>query len=263
MTLTDSELQLKARFEDQRGVWQPAHGSVVKLDPDYFEAYLQLRAVPINRHALEPKVQELILLAVAASCTHLWQPGIHAHTATALRNGASRDEVLEVLELSSVLGIHAMSVGVPLLKDVLQEEGKTDDSNPSSSSGELDEHRAQLKESFQSQRGYWSVSWDNLLSLDPDFFEAYTRYSSVPFQQGKSKLEPKIKELVYCAIDCATTHLYAPGLKTHIRNAVRLGASKEEILEVFELASLMGAHTVLEGAPVLMESLARGLEKSG
>lgn len=39
------------------------------------------------------------------------------------------------------------------------------------------------------------------------------------------------------AIDCAMAHLNVPGLKLHIRNAVRLGASRE-VMEVFELASL-------------------------
>jgi alkylhydroperoxidase/carboxymuconolactone decarboxylase family protein YurZ len=51
---------------------------------------------------------------------------------------------------------------------------------------------------------------------------------------------PKVKEFVYIAIDCATTHLYVLGLKLRIRNAERLGATPEEVMEVFELASLMG-----------------------
>jgi alkylhydroperoxidase/carboxymuconolactone decarboxylase family protein YurZ len=54
-------------------------------------------------------------------------------------------------------------------------------------------------------------------------------------------LSLKAKELVYIAIDCATTQLYVPGLKLHIRNAVKLGAAPEEVMEVFEPASLMGS----------------------
>ena len=73
----------------------------------------------------------------------------------------------------------------------------------------------------------------------------------MPFQEGKSFLEPKVKELVDCAIECVTTHLFAPGLKIHIRNALEKGASREEVMEVFELASLMGAQTVLAGVEVL------------
>ncbi len=74
-----------------------------------------------------------------------------------------------------------------------------------------------------------------------------------------------MKEFVYCAIDCATTHLYVPGLKLHIRNAIRYGATAEEVMEVFELASLMGVHTMMAGADVLVEEMgkAAGTEASG
>jgi hypothetical protein len=46
---------------------------------------------------------------------------------------------------------------------------------------------------------------------------------------------------VYIAIDCATTQLYVPGLKLHIRNAVKLDATPEEVMEGFDLPSLMGS----------------------
>ena len=86
----------------------------------------------------------------------------------------------------------------------------------------------------------------------------HLKFSAVPFRHRGSEgedegeepagrasgtrtgLSPKVKEFVYIAIDCATTHLYVPDLKLHIRNAVRLGATPEEAMEVFELASLMG-----------------------
>ena len=59
----------------------------------------------------------------------------------------------------------------------------------------------------------------------------------------------------YTAIDAATTHLYEPGLRTHIRNALRYGATKEEIMEVLELVSVLGIHSCTLGVPVLLEEL--------
>jgi hypothetical protein len=67
--------------------------------------------------------QELLLLAIDASVTHLFQQGMRAHTVTALNAGPAPGEVMEVLELTSVLGVHAIDVGVPLLTKVLVEEG--------------------------------------------------------------------------------------------------------------------------------------------
>ena len=125
-------------------------------------------------------------------------------------------------------------------------------------SEELSERQKQLKEKFIKERGYWSEGiWDQVLRLDPDFFEAYLNFSSVPWKTGV--LPPKIKELIYVAIDASTTHLYEPGLRQHIANALKYGATKEEIMEVFELVSVLGIHTCTMGVPILAEEL----EKTG
>jgi hypothetical protein len=47
---------------------------------------------------------------------------MRAHTVTELDPGGTPGEVMEVLELKSVLGVHAIDVGVPLLTEVLVEE---------------------------------------------------------------------------------------------------------------------------------------------
>jgi alkylhydroperoxidase/carboxymuconolactone decarboxylase family protein YurZ len=75
-------------------------------------------------------------------------------------------------------------------------------------------------------------------------------------------LPPKIKELIYIAIDASTTHLYAPGLRQHIRNALKYGATVEEIMEVFELVSVLGIHTCTMGVPILMEEVRKMKEGS-
>jgi alkylhydroperoxidase/carboxymuconolactone decarboxylase family protein YurZ len=47
------------------------------------------------------------------------------------------------------------------------------------------------------------------------------------------------------------THMYTPGLKLHMQNAIRYGATPEELMQVLELASLIGVHTSVVGAEVL------------
>lgn len=119
------------------------------------------------------------------------------------------------------------------------------------SDGQLTEHQSKLREDFINERGYWAPFWSNLLEADPQFFEAYLNFSAVPWRNGY--LEPKVKELIYTAIDASTTHLYEPGLRQHIRNALGYGATKEEIMEVLECTSVLGIHTCTLGVPVLME----------
>ena len=120
---------------------------------------------------------------------------------------------------------------------------------------ELTERQERLKEEFVQRRGYWNGFWDGLLLLDADFFEAYLQFSGVPWKNGT--LEPKIRELIYIAIDASTTHLYEPGLRQHIQNALHHGATKDEIMEVYELTSVLGIHTCTLGVPVLLDELER------
>lgn len=115
------------------------------------------------------------------------------------------------------------------------------------------EHRKALKEKFIAERGYWAEVWDSVLEMDERFFEAYLNFSAVPWRNGV--LEPKIKELIYIAIDASTTHLYEPGIRVHIKNALKYGATKEEIMEVFALTSVLGVHTYTVGVPILVDEL--------
>jgi alkylhydroperoxidase/carboxymuconolactone decarboxylase family protein YurZ len=78
-------------------------------------------------------------------------------------------------------------------------------------------------------------------------------FSSVPWREGV--LEPKVKEFMYCAFDAAATHLYVPGLKLHMRNALRYGATAEEIMEVLEIVSTIGIHGAVLAAPILEAAL--------
>ena len=155
---------------------------------------------------------------------------------------------MEVYQLTSVLGMHTCTLGVPVLKDEFQKAGRANEFNIV-----LSDRQTRLKEQFIGNRGYWSEFWDDVLALAPDYFEAYLNFSSVPWKHGV--LEPKIKEFIYISIDVATTHLYEPGLRIHIKNALKYGATKEEIVEVYQLVSVLGMHTCSMGVPVLIDEL--------
>ena len=101
--------------------------------------------------------------------------------------------------------------------------------------------------------GDWNPTWETLGRSSPAFLEAYLQLRSVPFKQGP--LEPKVKELIMVAINAATTHLYAPGVRRHIRNALACGASGDEILEAIQLTTLLGIHACNLAVPILDEEL--------
>jgi alkylhydroperoxidase/carboxymuconolactone decarboxylase family protein YurZ len=246
--MTSRQQQLRDEFLEARGYWNGSLQALLEADEGFFETYMRLAAVPYRTSHLEPKVKAFVCIAVDGAATHLYEPGLRQHIRNALAAGATREELLEVLELTSTLGIHACNIGVPLLLESLDGSGRGE-------APQLDERRRALKADFEAKRGYWHPFWDGLLDLDPDFFEAYLGFSSHPWTHGV--LEPKVKELVYIAFDCSATHLYVPGLKLHIENALGLGATREELMEVFELASTIGIHTCELGVPILLEELER------
>ncbi|RBQ16154.1 gamma-carboxymuconolactone decarboxylase [Spongiactinospora rosea] len=205
---------------------------------DEFEAaYEALAAVP----ALEPKIRHLVALAVSASVTHLHAPGVREHTGAALAHGATPAEIVETLQLTSVLGVHALTTGVPLLAESLRRRGRY----PAADDPRIDE----LKADFTRRRGYWDAGWDDLLTLDPAYFAAYTRYSAIPWETGP--LPAKVKEFIYIAIDASATHMYADGLRVHIDNALDHGATPTEIMAVLEVAGLIGIRTLDLALPIL------------
>ena len=252
--LTEQQQKIKDEFIEVRGTWGDTWEAILRLDPEFLRTYLEFSAVPWRKNHLDDKIKEFIYIAVDANATHMYLPGVRQHIKAALALGATPQEIMEVLELSATLGIHAMNIGVPILVEVLTEKGLR------TGPAELTEFQEEIKADFTRTRGYWHSFWDEMLELDPELFAAYTEFSSHPWRHGT--LEPKIKEFIYIAFDSEATHLYVKGLKLHIENAVGYGATAQEILEVMEIASVLGIHAVTAGAPILAVELAnhqRGL----
>ena len=247
MALTPEQESIKAEYIRVRGTWSDTWEDMLRLDADFVRAYLNFSAVPWRHGPLEPKVKEFIYIAADAAATHMYGPGVRQHVRAALALGATAAEIMEVLELTATLGIHAANIGVPILLEVVAELGGEGPADGWSARQE------RLKAEFEANRGYWHEFWEGILSLDPDFFEAYVEFSSVPWRTGV--LEPKVKELIYTAFDAAATHLYVPGLRLHMRNALGLGATTAELMEVLEIVSVIGIHGALLGVPILVDEL--------
>lgn len=102
-----------------KGDWNPAWDHFAALDPVWTERFMAMAATPIAKNVLDPKVYEFLAIAVDASCTHMYAPGVRRHIRKALELGATKEEILAVLQCVSVLGIHSCSLGVPILVEEL------------------------------------------------------------------------------------------------------------------------------------------------
>ena len=102
--------------------------------------------------------------------------------------------------------------------------------------------------------GEWNPAWDPFQQLDAEWTERFFAMATRPMLSGV--LDAKTIEFIAIAVDASCTHLYAPGVRRHIRKALDLGATKEEITAVLQLTSVLGIHTMSLGAPLLIEEVA-------
>jgi alkylhydroperoxidase/carboxymuconolactone decarboxylase family protein YurZ len=241
--------ELRHAFQQSMGYWNSVCEQVFEASPEWFEAWLAYLAVPWRTGTLPPKVKELIYITLNASASHLHEPALRLHIANALQLGATAAEIVEVFQIISILGIHSMGLSMPILLEEARASGREIDVT------QLSAQQVKAKAAFEASRGYWPATWDGILALTPRFFDAHERLGSVPREQGV--LGQKVRELIYIALDASTTHLWASGVKTHIRAALQHGATVNEIVEVLELTSMLGTQSVTFGLPILMEEVVK------
>jgi alkylhydroperoxidase/carboxymuconolactone decarboxylase family protein YurZ len=239
-----------ARFVEQGGTWNASLNALVDEAPEFVDAWLDFAGKPLRHGPLTPKNKALIGLALNAAMTHLHEGGIRGHIRHALTFGSSREEILEILQLVSVMAVHACTLGVPILAECLAADPEQADELKRS-----DARRDTLRAEFEAKRGYWNPLWETLLALDPEYFKAFIDFSAAPWLSGA--LEPKVKEFVYIAVAVSATHQFAPGTRIHVKNALGYGASAAELLEVMQIASAMGIQSFTVTLPLLEEELAR------
>jgi 4-carboxymuconolactone decarboxylase len=101
--------------------------------------------------------------------------------------------------------------------------------------------------SLQKTRGYIHESHKVLMANDPDFLSKYDQlYKAILAEENAKALPIRIKELIVIAL-LASKGEYPP-LELHIRRALKLGASSQEILEALETTMFYsGAPSLLYG----------------
>ncbi|HEY1327364.1 MAG TPA: carboxymuconolactone decarboxylase family protein [Casimicrobiaceae bacterium] len=103
-----------------RGNWNPDWDPFVKLDPAWTDKVIAVAIAPMVAGVLDKKTVELIGIALDASCTHLYAPGVRRHIQRALKAGATKEEITAVLQLATMQGLHSICLGGPILLDELE-----------------------------------------------------------------------------------------------------------------------------------------------
>jgi alkylhydroperoxidase/carboxymuconolactone decarboxylase family protein YurZ len=82
-----------------------------------------MSANPWTSGILPRKTVELVALAWCSACTNLNAERTRRHIRGALDAGASRDEILMILKMASLLSIHTCSLAAPILLEEAKAAG--------------------------------------------------------------------------------------------------------------------------------------------
>jgi len=228
------------------GPWEAALEQLRAWDPGWAESCARMALNPWRSGVLPTKLVELVSLGLAAACTNLNPEGTRRHIRGALDAGATREEILTILKMASVMAIHSCSLGAPILLEEAQAAGRRSAPKPPGPTPACDKMRA---------LGQWNAAWDPFFQLDPTWTDEFMATGATLY--AGQVFTPKEMELLSIAFDASFTHMYAPGTRRHIHNALQAGATVEEIMEVLKICVAHGVQACNLGVPILAEELAQ------
>lgn len=178
---------------------------------------------------------QVILLNVAlhTSAMAMDAEGGREWMSRALDAGITRDQLQEVVTLVSGMGVHAFFESCRTLVDLTEPEGGW---------GPFDAARQAIWDEHIGSSKYWTTMHEEipgfleaLLRLSPQAFEGFIAYVGMPFRSRE--VSTLTKELIGMVADACPAHVYLPGMRMHLRNAVRLGAGRIAIEHAMRIAA--------------------------
>ena len=188
-----------ARQNQVTGPWDPAVDQLRAWDPKWADACVKMTTNPWTSGILPRKFIELVSVAVNVACTNLNRDGTRRHIRAALDAGATRDEILTILKMASVMSIHSCSLGAPILIEEATAAGKMPADAPAAATPACDKMKA---------IGQWNQAWDPFFHLDPLWTDQFMATGAGIY--GSGIFTPRETELLSIAFDASFTHMYAP-----------------------------------------------------
>jgi alkylhydroperoxidase/carboxymuconolactone decarboxylase family protein YurZ len=106
--IDDDRTALRERYTGSARYWKffESHvpgflEAILRLSPAGFEGFMRYGAIPSQTKQLEPVVKEIISVAVDATTTHRYMPGLRLHLANALTLGSGRRALLEAIDIAA------------------------------------------------------------------------------------------------------------------------------------------------------------------
>ena len=119
--LSAEQKALRENYVGLFGDWPDFCDQWLRLDPGYFALMLDLLAGNSRAGGLDDQSRCLISLALNACFTALRPDGLRQQIRRALQLGIDKAQIMQVLQMTAHLGVHACAVGVPILLEAIGE----------------------------------------------------------------------------------------------------------------------------------------------
>ncbi len=236
----------------QTGFWGAAMTQLQDWDPKWAETYLKMVTNPWSSEVLPRRLVELIGVALNAGTVSLNPGGMRRHMRAALHAGATREQILLVLKMASVMSFDSCMLAAP----ILLEEASTGELDAAAlGRAKRDNNQEQATPAIEQMKALdrWDVAWDPVYDLAPVWTEQFMD-TAISIHSGGVLPEKEI-QLLAIAFEAPYVDIYTPSTRRHIRNALRTGATVEEIVEVLKLCVIQGVEACNLGVPILEEEL--------
>lgn len=188
---------------------------------------------------LDARSRAFIEYGVRICVTCLDVDGAGRWAEAALDAGATAEQLEEINLFVSGVGMHAVIEGSRALARVIATRGER--------LPDRDEMSEELWARYRADGSFWVAFeaqmpgfLDTLVRLSPQGFAGFMEFGVIPTATGH--VEPLIRELIAVAADATPTHRYLPGLRAHLQQAIRLGATRTAVLETLGIAAAAPEH---------------------
>jgi alkylhydroperoxidase/carboxymuconolactone decarboxylase family protein YurZ len=229
----------RERVENIFGSFSSGWETLLREDPQFATAFATYLDATYHAGALEPRIRELLLLAHDATITVLDPDGVRLRVRRALDAGATKREVLDVLETLTLITIHSLTTGLPMVPR--GDAGHADLPRPAQVYGRYWDDFESHFPGFHAQ----------MAAATPQLFDAYRDLGQTI--ACSAALEPKWRELAIVVADLSTSHLFRDGAAFHIQTALRYGATPQEVVAAMTLALPCAVRTIEIGLAALAE----------
>lgn len=207
-----------------RGPFVGWWANLFEISPESLRQVHDYLSIAENQGPIDERLRHLIWVVVDSVVTHLYPRGAGVHARIAMELGASREDVIEALQIAAYVSSQGYEIGLPIIVEAARELGLPTPAGPSDEGSD----------------------WEALSKVvSPQAHAALTGLSGAG--NRRNGFDAKTRELLLFAGYACPAMTNTVGMRRHARRALQAGASSDELIQALRLANCIGLHAIAEG----------------